>query len=214
MPPSQANLHHLDGLTKNASSRAKISIFFLPSELRHKIYKLALVSPNNQIMIGYQDKSSPSCVAILRTCRAIKREAIPTLYGANTIQFSHSSTALKWLNTIGKTNIGYIRTLRMFIEGVMEKSFWCLPSVPSALSSSKIEWVRILQKLGDEANGIQHLDVYCDREGMHRGLGSDEDFLRALGGVKVSETMEIGGMYDRHWPAYLERRMGMKVLVI
>lgn len=212
MPPSQTNLRPLDSSTKNASSRAKISIFSLPPELRHKIYRCALVSPESQMMIGIHDGSSPLCVVILRTCRAIHREAIPILYGANTIQFSYSSTAFKWLNTIGKTNIGYIRTLRMFIEACVEQSFLGMPLAPSVRWSSKDGWVKVLQKLGVEAKGIRRLHVYCDRMGMHRGLGSEEAFLGALGGLRPSETMEIGGIYDRHWPGHLERSMGVRVL--
>lgn len=38
--------------------------------------------------------------------------------------------------------------------------------------------------------------------------GKDLDFIRALAKVKVKESVEIGGFYAKHWPRYLEEKMG------
>lgn len=89
------------------------------------------------------------------------------LYEDNTFQLSWPVAAIRWLRTIGVINTGFLRTLRIFVEGVVEQS-------------SRKGWYELFRKLGREAKGLRSMSIYLDREGMHRGLGSDEQFVQAL----------------------------------
>ena len=35
-------------------------------------------------------------------------------------------------------------------------------------------------------------------------------FIRGLAQLKVKKSVEIGGFYAKHWPRYLEEKMGLK----
>jgi hypothetical protein len=35
-------------------------------------------------------------------------------------------------------------------------------------------------------------------------------FIRGLAQLKVKKSVEIGGLYAKHWPRYLEEKMGLK----
>lgn len=45
---------------------------------------------------------------------------------------------------------------------------------------------------------------------VHFGMGRSVVFLRGLVQLKVKEGVEIGGFYAKHWPRYLEEKMGLK----
>jgi exonuclease 3'-5' domain-containing protein 1 len=77
-----------------------------------------------------------------------------------------------------------------------------------------------------EARNIQHLSVYWDAQGpwgtppwniedplhlpLHIGLGKDVVIVRGLAQLEVKESVEIGGFYAKHWPRYLQEKMGLE----
>lgn len=83
------------------------------------------------------------------------------------------------------------------------------------LKSRSSEWRRLFELLATEgvAPNLKRLDVYWDCEGCHRGLGKSVEFVRALGKLRPQERVRIDGFYGVNWPAYLEREMGVPVIV-
>jgi len=77
---------------------------------------------------------------------------------------------------------------------------------------SGVTWCQVLNKLADEATSLESVYVYFNDAGwMHPGAGKDLNFVRALGRMKVSRSMEIRGLFAKHWPQYLEEKLGMPV---
>ncbi|KAI1372395.1 hypothetical protein F4677DRAFT_432741 [Hypoxylon crocopeplum] len=93
----------------------------------------------------------------------------------------------------------------------------------TSISSSPPLWCRLFDKLQREATNIQHLSIYWDADGpwgmrppwniedaLHPGLGRSVVFVRGLAQLRVRKGVEIGGFYAKHWPRYLEEKMGLK----
>ena len=150
-------------------------------------------------MIGIKEDNHPPSPALYALAETIHLEAAPVLYEANIFQFSYPVVALKWLHSIGATNTGFLRTLRVFVEAIVERS-------------SSNAWYAVFEKLGREARGLRSMEVYLDQCGMYRGLGTDVKFARALAEIKSLEFLEMAGFYCREWPDYLERNMDVRVL--
>jgi hypothetical protein len=70
-----------------------------------------------------------------------------------------------------------------------------------------------LNKLADEAIGLQYMYVYldADMEDGHYGAGRDLNFMQALGRIKVSQKIDLCGYFAAEWPSYLKRKLGMSV---
>jgi len=80
-----------------------------------------------------------------------------------------------------------------------------------ATDASPQRWCVLFDKLQREATKIQNLSVYWDAEGpIHIGLGKSVVFIRGLAQLKVNGSVKIGGFYAKHWPRYLEEKMGLK----
>lgn len=143
--------------------------------------------------------SGPLTPALLRCCREIHSEAAPVLYWANTFHFSYPLRALRWINVIGPRNTELLRDLRIFVEAVVERS-------------SRDGWCELFKILGRKAKRLRWMYIYLDQYEIHRGLGFDESFVRALAGIKSLDSLEISGYFSREWPDYLGRNMGVRVL--
>jgi hypothetical protein len=76
------------------------------------------------------------------------------------------------------------------------------------------EWVRLLHLLAEKAVGLRYLEIAfgAELEWMcGRGLGDNQDIVRALGTIQGLDKLVIKGYYAETWPAYLEKRMGVRV---
>jgi hypothetical protein len=74
-------------------------------------------------------------------------------------------------------------------------------------------WGQLFEKLGREAINLQHLFVLLDAEGpIHRGLGNDLCFPRALVQLKVKRIITINGCYAKDLPRVYRGRTAMKNL--
>ncbi len=82
------------------------------------------------------------------------------------------------------------------------------------LTGRATHWSRLSAKLGREATNLEHLSFYWDWEDwLHRGLGKDLCFVRALPQLKVKESISLRGFYAQPWPHYLEREIGIVTLI-
>ena len=127
-----------------------------------------------------------------------------------TINVSQPGALMNWLNT---NSAALITNLFIFVDAVV------------SISPSPQEWCRLFEKLHQEATNLQGLTVYWDAEGpwgmpkpweivdiLHPGLGRNVTFVRGLAQLKVTEPLKICGFYAKHWPRYLEEKMGLKVV--
>lgn len=56
-----------------------------------------------------------------------------------------------------------------------------------------------------------HVIVYWDAERpIHIGLGRSVVFIRGLVLLKVNKSIDICGSYAKHWPRYIEKKMGLR----
>jgi hypothetical protein len=81
----------------------------------------------------------------------------------------------------------------------------------------------MLNILANEATGLRSIllgwgadcefpeELELERGAERRGLGDNLDFVRALGNIRGLEELVIQGYYAKHWPAYLEKTMGLQV---
>ena len=108
--------------------------------------------------------------------------------------------------------IGYIGLANFKLIKKME--FW----VPWTAGPSS--WVRLFRILAGEASGLRSISLSWgtsyenERMAWRRGLGDNLDFVRALGEIKGLEELVIQGYYAKNWPAYLEKKMGLRVRAI
>ncbi|KAI9859766.1 MAG: hypothetical protein M1813_006483 [Trichoglossum hirsutum] len=139
----------------------------------------------------------------LHTLNDAPIDLLPSL----TIKVSQPDTLMTWLET---NNAALITDLIIWS---------LLSSAPSPQ-----QWCRLFDRLQREANNIQHLNMYWEAEGPwgeippcdinnpgpFEGLGKSVVFLRGLAQLKVKKSVKIGGFYAKHWPRYLEAKMGLK----
>ncbi len=52
---------------------------------------------------------------------------------------------------------------------------------------------------------------WLERGEEERGLGDNLHVVRALSNIQGLGMLEISGYYAKHWPAYLEEKMGVPV---
>ncbi|EXJ61259.1 uncharacterized protein A1O5_12051 [Cladophialophora psammophila CBS 110553] len=124
----------------------------------------------------WHEKTDP----ILQNCRTINEEAAQSLLSSLTVNVSQPCSLLRWLN---KNHPAYITDLVVFVDA-------CCDSPPA------MHWSQLFEKLGREATNLQHLTIYWDSENfVHRGLGKDLCFVRALTQLKVKKTITIEGFY-------------------
>ena len=121
------------------------------------------------------------------------------LYESNTFQFSDPVKALRWLEQIGLSNIGALRDVSIFVEGVVG-------------DSTRLQWYGVLRELGRKATRLKALDVYFDQEGIHRSSGYDEEIVLALAGIRSLDKLEVGGFYSSDWLRLLKGRIGVSIM--
>ena len=148
-------------------------------------------------------KGTDPALQELHTLNDAPKELLPSL----TVKVSQPEALTTWLET---NNAALISDLFILTN------WFGRPSIPPV-------WCRLFDKLQREATGIQHLNVYWDAHGpwgtrppwdidepFHLGLGTSVVFVRGLAQLKVKKEVEIGGFYSKHWPRYLEDKMGLK----
>lgn len=145
---------------------------------------------------------------ILRTCKQVYREANPILYSQNAFAISHPKQMFRLVGQIGPVNVKLVKTLQIWVP-------W---------GSDLAPWLQLLHFLAEEATGLRSLELgwgancaslpHLERGANERGLGDNLDFVRTLGNIRGLEELVIEGYYAKNWPAYLERRLGMRVRAI
>jgi hypothetical protein len=138
----------------------------------------------------------------LRTINDAPNDLLPSL----TINVSVPDALMTWLET---NSAARISNLSIFLDA-------------TSSSPSPQRWCRLFDTLQQEATNIQDLSVYWDAEGpwgtrppwnienpLHFGLGKSVVFVRGLAQLKVKKSVEISGFYAKHWPRYLEEKMGL-----
>ncbi|KAF1994994.1 hypothetical protein P154DRAFT_566953 [Amniculicola lignicola CBS 123094] len=127
----------------------------------------------------------------LPTLNKATHDLLPSL----TINVSRCDGLMTWLKT---NDASLITDLTIFLDAT---TFQPRPE----------RWCVLFDKLQHEATNIRNLSVYWDAEGpWHIGLGKSVVFVRGLALLKVKESVDIGGMYAKHWPRYLEEKMQLK----
>ncbi|KAF2129198.1 hypothetical protein P153DRAFT_366631 [Dothidotthia symphoricarpi CBS 119687] len=129
-----------------------------------------------------------------------------------TIRVAEPDALVVWLET---NNAALITDLYIFVG-------------PTIDGPSPERWCRLFNKLHQDATNLKHLDVYWDAEGpwdhskppwdideiLHFGLGESVVFVRGLARLNVSQSVKIGGFYAKHWPPYLEEKLGIRPINI
>ncbi|MCJ1470031.1 hypothetical protein MMC07_008676 [Pseudocyphellaria aurata] len=141
----------------------------------------------------------------LQSLNDAPRDLLPSL----TINVSQPGALMTWLRT---NNAALITNLSIYVDPVVSGS------------PSPQQWCRLFDQLQHDATNLQALTVYWDAEGpwgtpkpwslgdiiMHPGLGRSVVFIRGLAQLKEKESVEMGGFYAKHWPKYLEEKVGLK----
>ena len=86
------------------------ALFELPPEIRNRIYELALVGSNEELII--KDAPSP---ALLRTSRQIRQEASSIYYGCNIFLIANAEAlCIPWLMSRPAIMRSHIKTIRVY----------------------------------------------------------------------------------------------------
>lgn len=192
-----------------------ITFLKLPVELRLRIYDYALVSRSDRAknlspvkwdkkkVIFYDTKDQTKRTvypALLRSCKIIYNEASPVLYSKNTFYVDNPKTMIMFLQQIGPFNTMRLSKLDIWVAWGMHGP-----------------WIELFALLSKRATGLRKITIAwggCWRsapEGI-RGLGDDLNFVRALSKIRGLDILEVSGYYAKAWPAFLEERMGVRVI--
>lgn len=207
--------------TKVKSSN--LSFLGMPLETRSMIYDLLLVCrttaagalvgklpwaseyPTPQGVIIWGDAHGVA-LNILRTCKQIHQEAIDVLYSRNAFDLMFMRDITTCFASSGTTfslNIKYVKSLSVLVYD---------EETPS--------WVEFLNTLATEALKLRDLRVVMhghrpsmtDQEWPDLGMGDNLEFVRALGKIRGLKKFTIEGYYSNHWPAYLEKEIGIQIV--
>jgi hypothetical protein len=206
----------------NAKGNNKATLLTLPAEIRLRIYDRLLVSRfdpeqnpswavenSDQKMVMLDMVRAPQYrtmePGILQTCKQIYHEANSILYSQNIFHISEPEQMFRLIEQIGLMNVKFVKSLYVWVPWNAELS----------------PWLSLLYILAEEVNGLRYIElgwgVNCEfpweleRGVEERGLGDSLHFVRALGKIQGLEKLVIEGYYAKHWPAYLEERMGVRV---
>lgn len=120
-----------------------------------------------------------------------------------------------WLQSNDATQLSRLR----IFSSATDKDSNTLPdrrTTPGADTTTS-EWRRLFELLATDGvvPNLKRLELFWDQDGcFHVGLGKSVDFVRALGKLRPRECVEVaGGYYAVNWPTYLEREMGVPVIV-
>ena len=194
----------------------------MPIEIRRCIYDLLLVSrfdrernPSWAVGDSYQKQVRLSMIqhsqyrtmepGILRVCRKIYSESKTILYTDNMFNVTEPEQMFRFLAQIGHSNIKSVRSLDIWVP-------WLADIGP---------WLKLLTNLAGKGKGLRFIKLGWDikhdfpwelvQGAKERGLGDNLQFVRALGQIQGLETLVIEGYYAKRWPAYLEKKMEVKV---
>ena len=149
---------------------------------------------------------------------SIHREPSPTFYSENTFAIDDPDLTLNWLQQITSANIKHLTKLRVFIHAVYSPSLlgWGKLHASNLFSNEPPcgpKWRALFDKLAAEATGLRELYIFWDSEPTcwHFGGGTDVDVVQALAQIKGLDKLEIAGYFAKEWPAYLEKKTGLKV---
>jgi hypothetical protein len=142
--------------------------------------------------------------SILRTCKRIYLEAVPTLYSRNTISFDNPDLMLRLIDRAGRINTKLIQSLNIYVPP----------------NSDKASWLNLLHALATVATGLKSVAVIWQpnihplRRSGARTLAKDIAFAQALARLsKVGvEKLRIEGGYAKPWPAYFRDKFGARVV--
>ncbi|KAF4976816.1 hypothetical protein FZEAL_6557 [Fusarium zealandicum] len=174
----------------------------LPPEIRLQIYDLVLVSRFDRI-------KDTQRVGILQTCKQIHLEANPILYSVNVFHLGQPIAMLSFMKAVGFRNIVLVKSLSISVLGSAEISLWLallgfLARTAVGLRFLELSWkFDLLPAWGDPSVEEQGI--------IGRGLGDNVDFVRALARIRGLEKLSISGHYEKHWPSYLARELGIPV---
>lgn len=223
--PRNLNCRGVTPATNHAKANNSATFLTLPVEIRLQIYDLLLVSrfdrtqnPSWAVGNTYQKVVSVDMVqapqyrtmepGVLRTCKQVYHEANTILYSQNIFAFNEPEKMIRFVGQVGLVNVKLVKRLHLWVP-------WMAELAP---------WLQLLHFLAEEATGLRSIglgwDAICDfswhleRGAKERGLGDNLDFVRTLGNIQRLENLVIEGYYAKNWPAYLERRMGMRVRAI
>ena len=201
--------------TNEAKGNNQVTFLTLPVEIRLQIYDLLLVSRNSvtgekRSLPMFKDPGDEPRLhpAILQTCKQIYHEANSIVWSQNIFYHDELEQMIRFIGYIGLANFKLIKNME----------FW----VPWTAGPSS--WVRLFRILAGEASGLRSVSLswgtsyeyphHLDRRIWREGLGDNLDFVRALGEIKGLEELVIQGYYAKNWPAYLEKKMGLRVRAI
>jgi len=159
--------------------------------LQTTMYSPPYIFFHNRNVKGYWNDGTDPALHKLSSLNEAPPESLPSLG----INVSEPETLVAWLNT---NSAALISDLSIHVE---------------ATDTSPQRWYSLFDKLQQEGTNIQSLSVYWDAEGMHTGLGRSVAFVRKLTLLKVIRSVKIGGFYAKHWPKYLEEKLGLKVVI-
>ena len=189
--------------------KSTLDFLSLPPKTRLRIYEYVLVCEPQLIPDYTPPANQPLTPSILRTCKQIHSEASPVLYSKNTFLVAEPDRILKWLIGIGRVNIKYLNSIRIFVHPVYYTKE--IPFLHNANESAF--WYKLLDQLAREATGLRHIYIFWDAEESwgHSGAGRDLRFVRELAKIQGLQSMAVGGYYAIHWPRYLAEKMGVPV---
>lgn len=198
-----------------SAQKSKSYLLSLPTEIRFMIYELLLtqIQPLDVLTIFKRSENSNIHSSILRTCKQVQNEASMMLYSKNKFLFGGSVQDLEWLQRIGRVNIKYLTSIRIYV-GDMDYHIspsWGPPTI--------FLCYKIIGRLTREATGLRHVEVYWEAADMeclvehigHTEPGKDPNFVRELAKIKNLQTVILDGTYASFWPQYLTEKMGVLV---
>lgn len=121
----------------------KTTFLDLPAELRNRIYSSDLIKHRQIIPTNRSDHQQP---ALTRTCRQIRKEALPIYYGSNTFALPRCCYACNyggehtkpcplnlpqvrpadWLEAVGHHNLRHVQNLIMWLDMGRDTFTWYL----------------------------------------------------------------------------------------
>jgi hypothetical protein len=138
---------------------------------------------------------------ILQTCKQIFHEAKAILYSHNVFTINEPKVIFRSIMQIGNENIKLVKTVHIWVPKM-----------------AKLDpWLQLLKILAEDASGLRCIELALDANtglGRYRSLGYNKVFLCALGKIRGLDKLVFKGHYAKHWPAYLEKRMGVRVLTL
>ncbi|KAH8726941.1 hypothetical protein GQ44DRAFT_825508 [Phaeosphaeriaceae sp. PMI808] len=130
----------------------------------------------------------------LLTCKQIYQEANPILYSRNNFYAGNNDPVrnmIDFLNHVGTVNIGYIKTIEIFLP------------FGTKLSTA----LQLLRMLSENATRLWSMHFIWTVNFMRQPRA----FVNALARIQGLGLLIISGDYVKSWPAYLQKSIGVEV---